>query len=331
MTHMEHMQQDEQEKQRAQRVRRMLFRIGKGLISLGIIYWILRQIDLGEFRTFVTGHTTTVLYVFLLALAQWAMEFTRFSVALRTGGLAQSPGRVFRAFLMGFSFRFVLPGNQGEIGKMIFVEGTPASRIAVYIYEKLGFVMALLLVFVVGFAWIYPQFVYVSIIIFGIILLVLILWNRLFTNQLMKTHLPQTLRRRRPLLVQIPLAAVTLTIISLQYYLFLYEAGLTLPETIAIVSIIMTVILIPITLAGLGLRESAAVVLLAPFGVSAEMSTAIPFIVFIINVAVPALIGAVLLVFSRSYLPGQKLSQLQISSVIDLKRIYRSLRTASAE
>ncbi len=312
-------------------MRKLLVRILKGIISLGIIYWILHQIDLREVRAFVAGHTTTVFYIFLLAMAQWAVEFIRFSVILRTGGLAQSAVRIFRAFWMGYSFRFILPGNQGEIGKMIFVQGTPASRFAVYVYEKLGFVFALLLLFVVGFSWLYPQFLYVSIVMFGAVLLGLILWNRIFANTVIKSHLPRELCKRQPLLVQMALAAVTLSLIFLQYYLFLQEAGLTFPETVSVVSIILTIILMPVTLAGLGLRESAAVMLLTPFGVSPEMSTTIPFLIFVINVAAPALIGAVMLVFSRSYLPGRHLHQLRGASLLDLKRVHRLLRTASVE
>jgi uncharacterized membrane protein YbhN (UPF0104 family) len=57
---------------------------------------------------------------------------------------------------------------------------------------------------------------------------------------------------------------------------------------------------IPITLSGLGLRESATAYLLAPLGVSAHIAVATSLIVFTLNNLFPATIGAFLMASNKS-------------------------------
>jgi len=126
-------------------LRKILVFSGKIVISLGLIYWILRRVDIDEGWRFTLEHTQTVFWVAMLALLQWTIEFTRFLTILKTGGIRNSVSRTFRAFWMGYCFRFVLPGNQGEIGKMLFIGGKPAHRVAPLFWRTLAALSTVLL------------------------------------------------------------------------------------------------------------------------------------------------------------------------------------------
>jgi len=63
--------------------------------------------------------------------------------------------------------------------------------------------------------------------------------------------------------------------------------------------LIMLVNIVPVTIAGLGVREGAAVVLLSSFGVAGPVAISSAFMLFLLNTALPALIGALLLLTHR--------------------------------
>lgn len=72
----------------------------------------------------------------------------------------------------------------------------------------------------------------------------------------------------------------------------LWMAALTQP-------LIMLTNIMPITIAGLGIREGAAAVLLAPFGIPRAAALSSAFMLFLLNTALPAIIGACLVFLRR--------------------------------
>ena len=64
--------------------------------------------------------------------------------------------------------------------------------------------------------------------------------------------------------------------------------------------VIMLINTVPVTVAGLGMREGAAVLLLAPFGVSAAAALSAAFLLFLLNTAVPGVAGMALLGLDQS-------------------------------
>jgi len=63
--------------------------------------------------------------------------------------------------------------------------------------------------------------------------------------------------------------------------------------------LIMLVNIVPVTIAGLGIREGTAAVLLAPFGIPHSAALSSAFMLFLLNTALPALAGALLLLGHR--------------------------------
>lgn len=64
--------------------------------------------------------------------------------------------------------------------------------------------------------------------------------------------------------------------------------------------VIMLLNMLPITVAGLGLREGAAILLLTPFSVAASAAFASAFLLFLLNTALPGIVGMILL-FDRYF------------------------------
>ncbi len=63
--------------------------------------------------------------------------------------------------------------------------------------------------------------------------------------------------------------------------------------------LIMLTNIMPLTIAGLGIREAAAAVLLAPFGIPRAAALSSAFMLFLLNTALPAVIGAWLVFIRR--------------------------------
>ncbi|MBS1271087.1 MAG: hypothetical protein MAGBODY4_00216 [Candidatus Marinimicrobia bacterium] len=274
-------------------------------ISAALLYWITRQIEFRQLGQFVRENTGTVILVLGFALLLWAVEFLRFLILCRQGGLTQPIQQILRVFFVGFSLRFVLPGSQGEIGKMLFIRGEPSRRVAVYVIEKVSFVFAVL--FSVGLlGWIvFPDYVWLEILLLALLIAGLFLWKPLAQWNFVKKYLSEKLRRRRVFLLQLGFSFVHIAIVVLQYWVFLRIFDIGLLEMGSIVSLVLAAILIPISFAGLGVRESVAFTLLQQYGVTADVGIGVPLLVFAVNVVLPALIGVVIFLSQRMKTEGR--------------------------
>jgi uncharacterized membrane protein YbhN (UPF0104 family) len=70
--------------------------------------------------------------------------------------------------------------------------------------------------------------------------------------------------------------------------------------------LIMLTNVLPFTIGGLGVREGAAMVLLASFAIPRAAAVSASFMLFFLNTALPALAGALLLAFSRQRGPARR-------------------------
>lgn len=305
------------------KIRRWLFHLMKLAVSAGLVYWIITQIDLARLLEFFTVESGTVLAVGLLALLQWFIEFTRLRVILKNSRLSLSLSAIFRAFFMGYAFRFVLPGNQGEIGKMLFIPGRPAHRASAYVYEKAGFLLAMLILAGLGLGRLYPKYTLIGLALTGLMVVILPVWNFIVGRKFLESYVPDSLRTITPLLTQIGLSMVSITVISLQYYLLLSQFGMSLLDAGVVVVLVLAVLLLPISLAGLGLRESATAVMLATFHVPTSLGMTIPFLIFILDVALPGLVGAVFFLFSKKQALSAALPSLSPKKIWGFRRFFR--------
>lgn len=306
------------------KIRRWIFLLLKVAVSAGLMYWIIHRVDLARLAEFFSAESGTVLIVGLLALLQWAVEFSRLYVVLKDSRLSQPLPTLFRAFFMGYAFRFVLPGNQGEVGKLLFISGKPAYRASAYVYEKAGFVVAMLILAGLGLGRMYPRYTVAGLALTGLMLLLLPVWNLIARRKFLEPYIPERLRTVRPLMTQIGLSLVSMAVVSLQYYLFLAQFGMSFLDSGMVFVLVLAVLLLPVSLAGVGLRESATAMLLATFQVPASLGTSIPFLIFMLNIAIPALVGAFFFLFSKKQALREGLPSLSPEKIWGLRRYFRT-------
>lgn len=107
----------------------------------------------------------------------------------------------------------------------------------------------------------------------------------------------EDLPRLRDMVVPIVLETVIWAIAGIQTYIIARGFSVEIPIiSIIFVNIMAStiVIVLPVTIGGLGLREGAFVVLLGLYGVSPSVAFAISFIGFLVKIFIPGLIGVVL-------------------------------------
>jgi len=97
-------------------------------------------------------------------------------------------------------------------------------------------------------------------------------------------------------LIRIILYSVVIFIINLTQFLFLTYAffRVSIPVVFISYSITLLAVCLPITIAGLGARESVAAWVFSSFGINPAIGIKASFLLFILNMVIPAIIGLVI-------------------------------------
>lgn len=194
-------------------------------------------------------------------------------------------------YLIGISLCFVLPGGYATYGKMYFIENSKkatfasvllekffqtwgnliyASIAAIFFFQNVNLYLRLSVAFIIAIA--------------PLILLLIINFIPRF-----KSHLP-VLKTIFPKIIMSQLIYIPLTII--QYWLILRSfTEITFIQSAISTTLILSANVIPITYAGLGLREYFAIKVLGQYGISDTAAVTTALIIFIMNSVLPALVG----------------------------------------
>ena len=285
-------------------LRDVLSLILKTLISGFLLYWIVRNVELAQLVQFFKTNLHLVFFVFLLSLIHLLNEFLRFWLVIRLGRFHPSGAKLIKVFFIGYAFRFLLPGGQGEVGKMLYIEGRRSHRLAAYVIEKGSQVYVIVLLFGLALAYLFPGYWFPGWSITALLAIAVIFWNRVTRIRYIRPYVPSKFGSRKFFLLESGLAILNVGIITLEYHLLLARFDPGILNVSAVVVVILTVIMIPVSLAGLGLRETAASQLLQRFGVPLDIGVGVPLLVFAFNVALPALIGVALFLTYRIELHG---------------------------
>ncbi len=276
----------------------------KILLSAALLYWITKRVKFAPLYHFIVNNPQNVLLVFILAVLHICNEFIRFLLVIRFGKFPYTIKQLFKAFFIGYAFRFLLPGGQGEVGKMLYIEGRKSHRLAAYVLEKVSQIYVLLLFFGLAIAHLFPDYWLLGWGITGILAIAVIFWNRLIQSRFIRPYAPERFGSRKFFLLESALGAINLLLIILEYEVFIRDFSVGFFDVSSIVVVVLTIILIPISFAGLGLRETAASHLFHQFGVPLDIGIGVPLIIFTFNVVTPAIIGVVTFLVTRSKMHG---------------------------
>ena len=285
-------------------LKKRLIYIVKISITLVILFFIFRKIDFQMLLfTFKQIKLWIIAVIILTTCIKILIEYRNWGYYLKIDPqYSPSKSEIFRSLMIGHSLRFLLPGGHGVIGKMYFVNNKKMMTFMSLGVEKffqiwINFVFA-------SFASIFyfrHKSIVPTILIFVFILafpFLVYLIKHIKYNSKFDVYFKQYLKIV-PRICYMQGIYMALTI--LQYYLILNIFSEFHPFS-AIISIplILFANVIPITYAGLGLREKFAMEVLSKYNISPEIAITASLTVFIFNSVLPALVGVYCILRKKS-------------------------------
>lgn len=283
--------------------RKYLFGL-KIVLTLTILGIVLFQVDVYRIGSaFQALRIPFFIIALLFVPVNLMLQLIRWYFILKTAAVPVNPKNTFKSLLAGLSFSLVTPGRVGEVGRSLYIQPSTTIKTAgLVILEKAYAFMAILIASGVSI-------VFWNEILIGILIIVCTLFIA-FHLKLIRSLLSRLSflfpfgekiaelwsswdrfeRKHTALLLAISMGFFT--IVFLQFFLLvssfqrvhLESAMIAIPLTMAINSL-------PLTIAGLGLREGAAVFFFSKFGVAEAAALNGAFLLFVIDILIPGLIG----------------------------------------
>ena len=269
------------------------------LISILLITFAFRRVDFLSAKDFIFELSTLkILMILFLALVGWIIKLFYYMFTLKENKLVFSMKEVLKSFFVGYVLRLTIPGGYGEVGKLLLIQGKIKNKLSSYVLKLIA--EFLLLLFLLGFAItiLFPEkkyLLFISIFPILFIFLIPVLQKIKYINLLM---IPNVKYRKIIIVNSLFALSIYITFI-LQYQVVLWESGISFIEIVAICIVILSAVGIPISIAGIGVRENVSVYLLAMYGISGNIAISVPIIVFAFNGLIPAFIGAVILLLGN--------------------------------
>ncbi len=266
------------------------------LIITGLILWgIFRKLDLYQvWQNLIYQPPWLVFSILGVAVLRHGAQLLAWQLSLQVSPLYKlNRIEVFNSYMIGQALRFAIPGSFGMLGKLAYVQNSsPSAKFISYALERIFvnwsiYILASLsLLFLPQgiSAWI-RWLLFIFLATLPVWLYLLLLLNRKW----------QALRASY--LKFVP--GISLLVLASGFlHLFQYWLLLHLTEVISFWEVFKRMAIshisysIPITVAGLGLKESFAISLFSKTNLLPEKIASTTLAIFIINDVLPALIGA---------------------------------------
>jgi uncharacterized membrane protein YbhN (UPF0104 family) len=278
------------------------------VLSLGVGAVLVWRVPYGRLRA--AFHNLSVGNLFLALLCVLILLFLR---VYKWHGLMATTGKgrirqSLRSLFAGCALGLITPSRLGELGRCVFVRESERAQVAALtVFDRLLDTWALVSLMAAG---LFPSrtgaILGVGLWLASIPLLVALpdLVTRLFRlgRRLRIAHFPITEVQAPPVsITRFALLALGAMAAELGAFYFLLRA--LCPTGFGTVAATFPYIVlagdVPVTLAGVGVREGAAALLLAPYGVPADAAVDAALLWFVLVMLVPAIIGAAYLVAER--------------------------------
>ena len=301
-------------------MRRLFLGFLRMVISLGLLAFLLARVGVREAWESLQGaNIGYLLAVFLLYLFSIVLRSYRWRIFLNAQGMQASLPKLISLYLTGVFFNLVLPSGFGgdvvRIYELSQYSSRTASSITTVFMERLSGFLALFAMAASALAFSYrlvPPEVRVTII--AIFLASLVGTGALFTPSLWRrvkglpllSSLAQRERVKElylsaqiysliPFLQAVSLSLAFNVLLMIMNYLAALAFGVRISfwYFLLFIPIISFLLVLPISLSGLGVREGAYIYLFSPVGVPPSLGLAISLSIYAVTV-VTGLIGALI-------------------------------------
>lgn len=267
----------------------------KIIITSIILYFIFKNINFHQlYLSFTELKLSYILLIILTAGIKIFIEYINWGHFLKINPeYNPKKSEIFSSHMIGHALRFLIPGGHAVIGKMYFVENEKKLSFMSIGVEKFFQIWTNLLfasfaaIFYFRSKFVLPTiFAFIFIIFLPFIIYLLKHFDR-------KKNLAIYFKQYWKIIPGIFVMQISYMFLTIFQYFILLNNFVSFHFFSAIVSIPLILFsnLIPITYAGLGLREKFAIEVLAKYNISSETAVATSLTVFIFNVLMPALIG----------------------------------------
>jgi uncharacterized membrane protein YbhN (UPF0104 family) len=271
-----------------------LFRLAKLIISAIIFYFLFRKIELREVWGKMNALPWQVfLFIMVTALIKQVIEIsTWFFMLCLNPNYKPKLNEILRSHFVGQSLRFLIPGGHAIVGKLYFVDNKKKASIVAIGAEK--FFQVWIILFFASFAAFF-HFNTVSqfwrILVFSFIIFIpLIIY---FMRHLFSANKQIFFKNYFSVLPKVLFAQTLYMLITITQYFVVLNSFSEIPYIHVFLSVplILTANIIPFTYAGLGLRETFAITVLATYSINSANAVSVSLIVFLFNTFLPALVG----------------------------------------
>jgi uncharacterized membrane protein YbhN (UPF0104 family) len=292
----------------ARRVRvKLLVRVTASLLLLIAIVW---RVGAARLVSALQGVSPEwVLAALLLAVPRLGIKVLRWRILI-AGATEMGWGTAVRSMLIGIAGGMVTPSRVGQVSAAFFIPGGDRLAIGAMAFADLVMDAAAAIVAAApAAAYLWGGSVTTWALLATAAALAAVsagprvagyLGRRVPTGFAHRVLAPLGSLRARRALWAFGLSVAVLGFNVVQLYL-LVRAFQFAPFVAAAVScpLVFVALGLPVTIAGFGVREVTAAALLGKFGVAPEAAVEASFLLFVMNVAVPALAGAVVLWHGR--------------------------------
>ncbi len=291
---------------------RVLFLI-KGAASACLMWWILQGTNFAEIGSSIRSASLPLLLLaFGLPFFGYFISVSRWRLLLNAQGISAQVGHLVRAFMVSVFFNNFLPSTIGGDAFRIYeswrLGASKASAVAVVFVDRFLGLLALIVLTMVGLLSANPfseSIPHLSVWVFGGFVLVValgfILFHSAFAGNLGQTDGQSKLVHRAmgfvnkinngfaafrgrtdTVLQAFGLSLLLQANVVVQYFIIAKALHFSIPfwSFFLIIPLTLFVMLLPISINGIGLRESIFVLILAPWGIDKPEALALAWLAY---------------------------------------------------
>ena len=280
------------------------FFIVKIILALAILYFIFKRIDYRSvLNNILTIKTSTIIILFGVAFIKIVIQIVNWGKYLRINpDYKPQKSEIIKSFFIGDALRFLVPGGYGTLGKIYFVNNKKSET-----FISIGVEKFLQIWCTLSFAVFASIFYFKEINLIIKLIVTAIVWFSPLILSLLSS-IPKLHKIHKysfeyskyiPAILGRQILYMTLTII--QYYVIMTNfTSINFFNVFIAVPLILSANLLPITYAGLGLRETFAIKVLHEYGIRASISVTCSLIIFAVNNILPALVGVYFIIARKN-------------------------------
>ncbi|UCE17901.1 MAG: flippase-like domain-containing protein [Gemmatimonadota bacterium] len=278
--------------------------VAKIILTFLILGIVLLQVDIHRIGSaFQSLRVSFFILALLFVPVNLIFQLIRWHYILKTVAIAVTPRHAFKSILAGLAFSLVTPGRVGEVGRSLYFQSSTTIKTAglVILEKAYAFIVILIVSGISIMLWqrtLIGALIIVSALFIGFQLkLIRSLLSRLsflfpYGEKIAELWSSWDSFERKHIALLLAISMGFFVIVFLQFFI-LVSSFQTVSPASALIAIPLTMAInsFPITIAGLGLREGAAVFFFSKFGVAEAAALNGAFLLFVIDILIPGLVG----------------------------------------